>query len=89
MTYLLQIDSYFAGFITYGARGVSFYISKEIVLIAKTDKIIVFIQHRFANIDINWLNGNCYWLAHRLCARFPYLKIYYMPINRREYLVIL
>lgn len=42
-------------------------------------EILDFIHRRFS-IDANWLNGNCYWFAHILSTRFPYLKIYYLPI---------
>lgn len=39
-----------------------------------------FIKKRF-NKDCNWLSGNCYYFAVILCARFPELKIYYLPIK--------
>jgi hypothetical protein len=40
-----------------------------------------FIMRRWKNTDANWFNGNCYWFAHILTARFPELKIYYLPIE--------
>lgn len=48
---------------------------------ARTDEVLDFISRRFANTNANWLTGNCYWFAQLLCVRFPYLKIYYMPIE--------
>jgi hypothetical protein len=43
------------------------------------DEVLEFIQRRWQQ-DFHWLDGNCYWFARILCERFPYLKIYYMPI---------
>ena len=46
------------------------------------DKVEEFIQRRFpATADANWLNGNCYWFAKILCTRFPFLEMYYLPIE--------
>ena len=42
-------------------------------------EILDFIHRRFDK-DANWLNGNCYWFAYILSTRFPFLKIYYLPI---------
>lgn len=42
--------------------------------------IIEFINRRFSK-DCNWLNGNCLWFALILKERFPFLKIYYLPID--------
>lgn len=42
--------------------------------------VINFIHKRFPENNGNWLNGNCYWFAHILHSRFPYLKIYYLPV---------
>lgn len=39
-----------------------------------------FIKSRFNN-DCHWLDGNCYYFALILTHRFPYLKIYYDPID--------
>lgn len=39
-----------------------------------------FIKRRFSK-DCDWTNGNCYWFAAILTARFPYLSIYYLPIT--------
>lgn len=39
-----------------------------------------FIQRRFPYRS-NWKDGNCYWFAYILCARFPQLDIYYDPIE--------
>ena len=43
-------------------------------------EILLFIKHRWQK-DANWLNGNCYWFAHILKTRFPFLEIYYLPIE--------
>lgn len=43
-------------------------------------EVIEFIRRRFPQ-DCNWLNGNCYWFAAILKARFPFLKIFYMPVS--------
>ncbi len=42
--------------------------------------IIDFIKRRFPT-DCNWLNGNCYYFAQILLARFPCGKIYYDVID--------
>lgn len=42
--------------------------------------IIEFIKRRFSD-DCNWLCGNCLWFAIILKERFPYLDIYYLPID--------
>lgn len=42
-------------------------------------EILDFIKRRWRK-DANWLDGNCYWFAHILKTRFPFLEIYYLPI---------
>ncbi len=42
-------------------------------------EILSFIEKRWKK-DANWLDGNCYWFAHILKTRFPFLEIYYLPI---------
>ena len=44
------------------------------------NQVIDFIERRFPNEDL-WMNGNCYWFAAMLCARFKQLKVYYDPID--------
>lgn len=44
-----------------------------------TDPVLTFIHTRFP-IDCNWTNGNCYYFAIILSARFPSGKILYDPI---------
>jgi hypothetical protein len=39
-----------------------------------------FIQRRFTQ-DCNWQNGNCYYFAKILIARFPELCLYYLPVQ--------
>jgi len=43
-------------------------------------EILGFIQRRFP-MDCNWTNGNCWWFASILSARFPYLSVYYLPVE--------
>lgn len=43
-------------------------------------EILGFIQRRFP-MDCNWVNGNCFWFASILSARFPNLSIYYLPVT--------
>lgn len=45
------------------------------------NEVLDFIERRWHSQDSNWLNGNCYWFAFILCERFPYLEIYYLPIQ--------
>jgi len=45
----------------------------------KIKEILEFIHRRFPT-DCNWINGNCFWFASILKARFEYLSIYYLPI---------
>lgn len=40
-----------------------------------------FIQRRWSHTDAYWTDGNCYWFAHILITRFPYLHLYYLPIT--------
>lgn len=45
------------------------------------EKVLEFIERRFPNED-HWMDGNCYWFAALLCARFnKQLKVYYDPID--------
>ena len=43
------------------------------------DEVIEFIHHRFP-VDNNWLDGNCYYFAKILHARFSGI-IYYDTVN--------
>lgn len=43
-------------------------------------EILDFIQRRWQK-NADWLNGNCYWFAKILTERFPFLDIYYLPIQ--------
>ena len=45
------------------------------------DKVEEFISRRWSHSDANWLDGNCYWFSHILCAQFPCLKQYYLPVT--------
>lgn len=44
------------------------------------DEVLEFISRRWKK-DSNFIDGNCYWFAHILCTRFPYLRMYYLPIE--------
>ena len=44
------------------------------------DEVLEFIQRRFKN-DCHWTDGNCYYFAAILKARFPDGGIYYMIIS--------
>ena len=44
------------------------------------EEILEFIDRRWES-DANWYDGNCYWFAHILCTRFPFLDIYYYPAD--------
>ena len=44
------------------------------------DEVLDFINRRWQK-DCDWTNGNCYWFAHILTARFPNLEIFYLPIS--------
>jgi hypothetical protein len=44
------------------------------------NEVVEFIRRRFPQ-DCNWTNGNCWWFAAILIARFPYLSIYYLAIQ--------
>ena len=48
------------------------------------NEIIDFIMNRFSK-EYNWMNGNCYWFAATLCARFKELIIWYEPIEGHFY----
>ena len=43
-----------------------------------------FIKRRFS-LDCHWLDGNCYWFASILVKRFPFLQLYYEPIEGHFY----
>ena len=43
------------------------------------DKIGDFIKRRWAQ-DSHFLDGNCLYFSYILKLRFPFLKIYYLPI---------
>ena len=43
-------------------------------------EILDFIHRRWRK-DANWLDGNCYWFARILQTRFPFLELYYLPID--------
>lgn len=45
-----------------------------------TEQVQSFISSRFM-IDCNWTNGNCYYFAQILKCRFPFLDIYYLPVQ--------
>jgi hypothetical protein len=45
------------------------------------DKVEKFIEKRFGDTDAHWADGNCYWFAQILIMRFPYLRLYYLPIE--------
>ena len=45
------------------------------------NEIEEFIHRRWSNTDAHWLDGNCYWFAQILVMRFPYLRLYYMPVH--------
>ena len=38
-----------------------------------------FLKRRW-QMDADFLQGNCYWFAHILITRFPFLKLYYEPV---------
>ena len=44
------------------------------------NEVVEFINRRWEK-DSRWLDGNCYWFAHILTSRFPYLEIYYLPVE--------
>ena len=46
----------------------------------KQEEVLDFIRRRWKK-DANWTDGNCLWFAKILCKRFPYARIYYMPIR--------
>lgn len=45
------------------------------------DEILEFIKRRFATVNNCWLNGNCYYFAVMLKARFPEGKIFYDVVD--------
>lgn len=45
------------------------------------DEVLDFIERRWRGTDARWNSGNCYWFALILIKRFPYLKMYYLPIQ--------
>ena len=44
------------------------------------DEVLEFIKRRFKK-DCNWTDGNCYYFAIILKARFPIGEIYYDVVN--------
>lgn len=44
------------------------------------NEILNFISRRWQK-DADWISGNCYWFARILQTRFPFLEIYYLPID--------
>ena len=44
------------------------------------NEVLDFINRRWSDTNAHWTDGNCYWFSHILSTRFPYLKIYYLPI---------
>lgn len=44
------------------------------------DEVLEFIYRRWIDTDAYWFTGNCYWFAQILLIRFPYLRLYYLPI---------
>ena len=47
---------------------------------SKHEEVMDFIHRRW-NKDCNWMDGNCFWFALILSKRFPYSRIYYMPVK--------
>jgi hypothetical protein len=47
------------------------------------EEVLKFIKERFQKYDLEecFCRHNCYWFAKILTIRFPYLKIYYLPIT--------
>ena len=45
------------------------------------DEVLEFIYRRWTGTNAHWCTGNCYWFAQILLMRFPYLRLYYMPIT--------
>lgn len=45
------------------------------------DEVLEFIDRRWKGHDANWMEGNCYWFAYILCARFPKLEMIFLPIE--------
>ena len=46
----------------------------------KIAEVLNFIKRRFSK-DCDWTNGNCFWFALILNARFKFLSIYYLPVT--------
>lgn len=44
------------------------------------NEVLNFINRRWSK-DSNWTNGNCLWFAFILNKRFPFLEIFYLPIQ--------
>lgn len=44
-------------------------------------EVLEFIQRRWSKDNSTFLNGNCYWFARLLQIQFPYLSIFYLPIE--------
>lgn len=45
------------------------------------DEVLEFIYRRWIDTQAHWFTGNCYWFAQILLMRFPYLRLYYLPIT--------
>ena len=46
----------------------------------KIAEVLNFMKRRFSK-DCDWTNGNCFWFASILNARFKFLSIYYLPVT--------
>lgn len=43
------------------------------------DPVLEFIERRWGDCPVHWIDGNCYWFALILSKRFPQLGIFYLP----------
>lgn len=57
----------------------------NVAILSAMDKVEEFIKRRFGDTDAHWHDGNCYWFAQILVARFPHLTIYYEPVDGHFY----
>ena len=46
----------------------------------RNEEIIDFLERRWQD-DTHWLDSNCYYFALILKERFPWMKIYYEPVD--------
>lgn len=44
-------------------------------------EVLDFINRRWSSTNAHWIDGNCYWFAYILSARFSFLDIYYLPVD--------